>query len=140
MSSLEQAGAVEGVEEEKKKDENDDQHSVTETEKEEEVSSCDEGSEDVGFDDIKVDQVIQTLQRSYVLNEKSGRLSQRFTCLKCKKVYPMLYSAVAHVRVHFETGKPLNCKRCKQTFSQINSRYIHLRTSLCAQKRFKKAA
>ena len=57
MSSLEEAGVIEGVEEEKKKNENDDQHSVTETEKEEEegVSSCDEGSEDVGFDDIKVE-------------------------------------------------------------------------------------
>ena len=56
MSSLEEAGVIEGVEEEKK-NENDDQHSVTETEKEEEegVSSCDEGSEDVGFDDIKVE-------------------------------------------------------------------------------------
>ena len=90
----------------------------------------DSSSSSVPDQDIDMEQVNNTLQRNFVLDEDSGRFCQRLTCLVCKKYFKRLCNAVSHVRIHFN-ARPYKCKYCGVRFTQKGNRETHVQKKVC---------
>ena len=87
------------------------------TGKREKLTKDSDGNEIQTQEEKDADQIEKALQRSFVMDETTGRFSQRLTCLICKKAFDRLCNAKCHVRIHFN-DRPYECKVCGKTFTQ----------------------
>ena len=85
-----------------------------------------------------LDHIQKSLQRSYVLNDKTGRFNLCMTCLICKRTFPALSTAVRHARTHAQS-KPFGCDKCGKKFTQEGNRNLHKNTGVCARRQLNHA-
>ena len=85
------------------------------------------------MEDLDKEKIMDALQRSFVLDEKSGRLTQRLTCRICNKSFPRLCNAASHVRIHFN-ARPYKCERCGLGFTQKGNWATHVRKGTCQRR------
>ena len=80
-----------------------------------------------------LEHIKMSLQRSYVLNEKTGRFNLCMTCLICKSTFPALSTAVRHTRTHAQS-RPFQCEKCGKRFTQEGNRNLHRDTGVCDRR------
>lgn len=81
----------------------------------------------------KRDKSRKLFTKTYMTNEKTGRMNQLLQCSLCPSSFTKLCNALDHARMHIDY-RPFTCSTCGLTFAQKGNLKRHVKSAYCENK------